>query len=270
MKNTFIGCSLAALTLSACGGGETTTRFSFEQTNLSGSSYSGSGARAEEAVLSVSSDMSTSAATITFDPSSSGGSGVGAYSGVTLVTDGGSTFFSPTTGNQATSFTGETLIFSTGFTSGPDLEDVLLVLHSDPSFSFMDEAGAYVMGNRTPSASQPNGSVTYTGKVIALSSLNQTDSGLGDMSVEMDFTNRNVNNGSLVFDEQALTGTTMVFTGPMQSDGSFTTILGSSDTTISDSMIEGRLFGADGGELAGTFYVDSTAGEFVGLFGATD
>lgn len=268
--NRCIYLGAVALTVSACsGGGEATLEF--PGTNLSGTTYQGRGVTAQSSSLSTAVTLDETGATLRFTPSASGGSGASAYQSVTLSLDGEDFLMFPDTGATASSLLDDdAIVFAPTLANVGELNDVLFVTFISGSGFFISDVGFYVLGNQTPVSALPNGAVTYTGRAVMIDGASPLDTASGSFSATVDFGSGALSSGTIGMDTGSLSGVGMTLAPAALTGSEFVTTLASTDVTIDNSYLEGRLFGGAAGELAGTMHVSTPTNDYVGMFGAVD
>jgi len=261
----------AAVALSACGSDGGGSSFTFENSNLSGTTYQGSGVTAQNGTTTAATSFDATNATLVFTPNENGGTGENAYTSARFDIDTGGYVFFPNSINSAASLSDEEAIaFGPSIADGPNTNDTLFVTLITFEGIQSKELGVYVLGNETAAAALPNGIVTYQGSAAIFDTTNPLDISSGLMFADVDFTNGDMTAAGIVASDGALNGTRFAVVPTALSGAGFESTLTSTDVTINASAIEGRFFGANGGELAGTLYVATPTDNFVGMYGAVD
>ena len=273
MKNTY--WIIAACTMmSACGGGGgsdsvpssglVTTDSNFDGDDIVNRTFSGPAVtlRAEEA------DSVDASATISSALSA------------TIVVDGEQAVLSNFDDDIFESPAGESLVVFTRLNGGPLTEDVLYFVTTDLPAPILagQRLGIFVDGNDTLVSNLPTGAVTYTGTAIGF---NQDFDPLD--SDPLDFDTQGFNNqfGSITlnvdFDDSSLDGT-LFGINPLEEinydvdgtaeDGTLIGVISGGDAT--NGSLTGQIYGSDADQAAGTFLIETTDTDLIGVFSATD
>ena len=168
-------------------------------------------------------------------------------------------------GETFDSVTGESLFIGSRLTDGPLTEDVLYFFTTDfPAPSLAGpRVGIFVDGNDTSISNLPTGDVTYTGVAIGFDSLSSSE--IGSITLNVDF------------DDSSLDGT-LFGINPLEeinydvdgtaADGTLIGVISGGDAT--NGSLTGQIYGSDADQAAGTFLIETTDTDLIGVFSATD
>lgn len=158
-------------------------------------------------------------------------------------------------------------IVGTRLAEGPFTPDVLYVFTVDapaPSFG-AKRVGMFVDGNVTAISNLPTGSVTYTGTTFTI---NDAERPLrGSISIEADFADSSFDATLRAVNLENPFAVYTVVDGT-ENGGRLSGAITGADAT--DGGLNGRIFGRDGGQAAGTFSITTDDTALIGTFGATD
>ena len=164
------------------------------------------------------------------------------------------------------SVTGESLSIGTRLTGGPVTEDVLYFFTTDsPAPSLAGpRLGIFVDGNDTLISNLPTGNVNYTGVAISFDPAFSTQS--GTVSLDVDFGDSSLD-GTLVGINPADLSISYDVDGTAVNG----TLIGEIDGVDDASgSLTGQIYGSDGDQAAGTFLIETTDTDLIGVFSATD
>jgi len=130
-----------------------------------------------------------------------------------------------------------------------------------------DKAYYFVDGNRTSTGNLPtDAGARYVGTSFMINGAAGSSTS-GVVTVDVNFVSGNVTGN--VTDPLPNSSADFALAPTTLNGGTFDTTLTSTNTTVTDSSIDGRVFGNSGNQLGGGFRIESSDGNGAGFYGAT-